>query len=1362
MAGTAPTSVEEVTGKKIKVFSSVTSAVTVLQDGTAADGDATAKYDNAFRDGVDFSSEDIGVRKLTISLVSLTSTPEGKEFVFEIQDFTHINSLGLAPNDRVQLSLDMPEALAVGGSWPSWHSGALAADTQAIVFQGFIDELRRVEDGSGGKVFQVVCVDAVSFADRIILQQSRAEDLFIPYLVFNVDDPADPDRIYGIRIYDPTGATPADKYRQGNSKDPANEKMTVADILTYLGAAYQSDFYSRGLLDSPSGDIFDATEIAAFTGTPEKVVFENEGFGQAVRKILRANLPDHELTVDPRSRKWRITPAHKDIMTTGVATINGVGVPDTQVFNVDDASIFATSGDGSRVRVQSRDNYFSSAVEGVFSIATNTITLDNPLPFTVQLGDLVFPMFEDSGVAPRVSIELGDDAESADLLVDLKGVHTAVEIVGRKQERERFKITKNGPGATVPGIVGRGLGWGGGWDPGYNDDTDYAVHKNRRIDRGPMPDLDGIEIDEITTLSGPVTAIYFSEEQSSFENDHFIDGSGGSEWDGCACVFLTYEQADAEAANHVGIVDSFERIGWMDSPTNTIRRFRITLDRDILATLPNLESTVADGTGDKIMLSASEVHAPRNPNKRWAVGKVWRIESTGAADDARLIDDKGCHGYTEFPSAYDPNVTVPVSAIPIEQTTEAPRTFDELVDYWNLNPTSSNPITGGVPRAWFLRPPEPPPMVDPCDLIPPTPPAPEPIEIEMYRLKQEARSVRVPATGFTGLAYAYYGHSEVLRVLTDNFEDESQNSQFEAIAEAILRRVSAPHYSGSVPLNRIMPWIRMIDLGVRVTFGSGPTGFAAGVVTEQSRFWGLVRSMEVDFVNGGVSLSFESRGVSDVFNQDFLERVYVKETAEIAALKDRARQLEEEARCREANPPPAPPRIIQGCEVNVGGQSGGRGGGKIPSKNLFTGGGETALGVGGQGSASAGSVSGSHAFNAPYIVERNLIDGQVWALRNPSGAMVGGAAGASKQWIPDAAAAPLVKSVPAYHSEILNGILVGMMDLHLEIPVEGQTVQLASGSTSTVLQLEYAIPNDARFDDGWIEFKPAGDWVARDRYEIDTHTATTVTLKSAMAEALPPVGALAYLYPNNLDPLLASDYPSGGAQFKDASNQLTVVEPDGSVSQATVVGGFVDKDASQPSKQLPEVGFGFLTGEHTFRGVWNFGAKTDGDLLQIENDRKRFWQGVPPNSAMWLSGSQQSVNSQQTKYADDGSTKTLGRMTAIVPEWADGHTQLDITIRYIMRSAQDADWVMRVRTRGSYAGNTSGATDPSWNSSHDETISLPTGLSDDDRIEYSFSITGLTLTAGEIFDIDIQRRGADVADTYTGRINLSNTLISSS
>ena len=1184
MPNTNAESFEELRGKKLKVWSAATSRVLVVQDGNAADADATLQIDEGFRDGYGYGvTGGDGADRAVFTVVSLRASRDGREFVFSLQDFTNANTFGLGPGDVVEFSCELGSTISPGGgSFPAWHAALLAEGSAHVIFRGFIDELQRADGTNGSKEFIVRCVDALQWADRQKVFQSVAEGVNIPWCVFNVDDAGDPDRIIAIKRQDASGATFGETFRQGNAKDPAAEKMTVGEILDYFQKSYASLLVDRGILADPADDLFDAAELATFTMTPPKTVFENAGLGSAVRQLIRANIPDHEVTVDPRTRVWHIRPVHADIASGGFAVATGV-VTSKRRWSFADTSLFATSGTGSSVRIVHPTDAYKTEVATVDLVNSTDVRISADTSYDYPVGSFFVPMFASSYRPPHVSIDLENDTEGDDLVVNLAGVYSAVNIVGRSQKRERLKVANYVPvGMPAAQIQAR---LNKAYDTTQEDAVNYFQHRNRRIDRG-REGTPGIYVDEFQTIgSGPTafTRIYFSEADSAFENDHSVPGGVGTqaEWVGAAVNFRTYDGADSETANISAIVTFFNRAGWMDGPTNSLRRFRIDLDRDLLATAVGLKDRVNDGAPDAFELTHSEIYKPANANRRWGVGRYWQVESTTPADEGRLVDTL-CPGLVEYPSVFTPNVTVQHTALPAERTTDAPRTFQELVDYFHLTPTT------GAPRVWVIEPPEPPRdyFAEFCAQHAADNPPPRDFTLEVDKITQTVRSVRVPSSGYSGLAFFYYGHAEELWLLTDAFEDESQNEQFQTIADAVFRRVSQPHYTGSVPLLGIVPWIRLIDLGFRVSFGSGPTGFNGGVVNDQRRFWSLAQSVEVDFVASRVSLSFDSRGFTDTFQQDLFERQFVSQTAEMKAVKEAAKNTERMQRCLAMRPPPEPPRIKTGCEVAHGTQSVSRKVTTIDPKNQTIGNGETAIGSPGQGSAHAGSVSGTLAFHPTYIVERNLRTGSAFGIHVPTGALVGGSLdGSGKVFTPNPATTPTRQTTVRTLQDFADEISAAFLGLNLATPEEGQTIATDDGATTTTIPLRFAIHNDGRYVGGWIELRPDTSGQARPRYAIASHTATTITLVSAMSETPPLSGVSGTIYPATV-PIPGPAFASGAFPFKDASGNWFVASG-GSVTKCTESGGVLTATSGSLATNV-----GFSGATHSLRGTWDFSSAT--------------------------------------------------------------------------------------------------------------------------------------------------------------------------
>jgi hypothetical protein len=414
----------------------------------------------------------------------------------------------------------------------------------------------------------------------------------------------------------------------------------------------------------------------------------------------------------------------------------------------------------------------------------------------------------------------------------------------------------------------------------------------------------------------------------------------------------------------------------------------------------------------------------------------------------------------------------------------------------------------------------------------------------------------------------------------------------------------------------------MIDLGFRVRLGSGSTGPVSGVVTEQSRFWALCQSVDIDFKGMTTSIAFESTGFADTIKQDLFERQFVSETAEMKSLKEKAKILEQKQNCLAERPPAPPPHVVPGCDVAVQGQSVSRKVSVIDPKNVYGGGSETSIGIPGQDSINPNSVSGSLSFNPNYIVERNLRDGTTFAIHNPSGATVGGSMSDEKKFVPSTSTPPIHNSVVKANAEAEQEIDEAFLGIDLNTPAQGQPIVTDSGSTSTVINLRFAVPDDGRFDGGYIEFRPDRTNQSRPRYLIDTHTADEVTLDSAMSESPPLSGVAGTIYPAPLPTLDETDFPTGGVPFQDSEGDWHVAK-DGDTTPASLTDGVL---SDTDGEEKPEVTVGFSGGTHKPRGDWDF---SNASSLALAT-------GVPLDelAAMLVDLSGLLTEGQQTTHAD--------------------------------------------------------------------------------------------------------------------------------
>lgn len=1192
------TSFEIPKGRKLTITSASRSGqVVVIQDGDAADASATLKIDNGFTEGYAPPGSNFprGIDRIFFRMVGLESSRTGRTLEFDIVEPSNWNYLGIGPGDRVAFEMDLGSALTVGGVLPDWHSNSLAEDEADVVFYGFVDEVRRSDTGPGEeRSFKVLCVDPIQWADKLKLVQDLGREIEIPWLIVNCDDPKDPDRITALKVYDADEDQLSKKYGTGNSLDPTRERLTVGEFLEYLEFAYGAELFDRGIMAEEGGALFDPEEIADLSFIFPKMTFEARGFGSAVREILRANYPDFDLIVDPRTRLWRIRPAAFDLLA-GSGTLVVSEVTAKARFEVADASLFAElTGVGSWARFQSSTDRFKSEVRQIVDVdtGTNEIQVSPPLVFDYEAGDSVLPMHDEADRPAILTLDPSEVSAEASIAVDLKGVYSAVEVVSRRRDRERVQVASGEPFST-PLAAGGATPFQAKIVATYDDDIaedwNYHAHKNRRLDRGA--DGSGIEIDEIETVGGK-TRIYYGEESSAHGNDVSIPGEEGyrSEWAGCTLHLLTLAGDDVETAVVSGIVTAHSRAGWMDSPTNTIRRFRVDLDRDLQETAPGILDQVNDGAPDRFELTSAEAFKPSNPNRRWATGRMLRIESTTEDDDARWADTQGCPAGVEYPDPLDPTSTIQQNAWPIEQASQAPRTFEEIRDFFHLqtepqgNP-NFNPITGGVPRAWILHPKQQPPSASApsCAVYSQTPEPPKTLDVN--KLADTYRYVRVPESGFEGLSWLKYGHSETLVLVTDRWEHASQNPQFAAIALAYHRRVSGVHYSGTIPLVGCTRWARLLDLGLRVQFGAGNTGFVAGVSTEQSAFYGLVQSVRLSFTDNRADIAFESRDVADDLEQELFERLFVSETAELKELRDRLAMVEQQARCLATRPPDPPARKIPACDVAVGGQSVARKTVTIDPKNAFLGGGETSIGVPHVTTGNPADIGGTHNFNPQWVVEREAIHGRTWAIEVPSGAVFGGSetlGGAG--FLPDEDAPAEVVSWPFYAGDAAAEALSIGMGIVLPYPPQPFNVVLAEGSTDTVLQLRNALPDDGRFDGGRIDLRFSGDRIARPSYEILSHTDHEITLASPMSEAPPMAGTPATVFGEPVPLVDPSDFPDGGLAVQDSSGAWFVLR-DGLLESADLSSGVL---VAAGSPVDPELEIGQSNGLYSALGDWDF------------------------------------------------------------------------------------------------------------------------------------------------------------------------------
>ncbi|HGY90390.1 MAG TPA: hypothetical protein ENK43_04360 [Planctomycetes bacterium] len=1168
---------EEVTGKLLKIYSKqVPGQIVLFKDGTAPtaeDSDATIIVTDGFKLGYNPAGGDINRSdRICIAVDSLECSRTGKILRFRVTDFVNQNNLALGYGDRIRFLLDQGPNISGGGSFPSWHSNALPSSVMVEHFQGFIRSMKRVRQEGGISEFQIEAVDALTWSDEFKVVQSLADGINIPtFIVGEIDPKKDKnDWFLGIKKIDndPT-------YGFGNPRIP-DLKMTVGDILDYLQVVYATQLSDLDMLGS-SG-IFDSAELATLTYVPPKMVFENQGFGSVVRRIMRTAYPDYDIRVDPRTRIWHFVDTSRDLIQEGFTTVTSQ--PAANQVIVADAAGFATTGPGSSIRLASQVNLYETEVLDVQAVdeATKTITFTANSIFTYVSGDLALPMDDVSSRPPTIPIDLEQYSSENSLSVDLSQSYSAVRVIGTQQKTERIKIGFSNPNQ------GPNLKITPTWNPAYDSNYSPSLHQWRTSDRGA--DGDGVVIDSIETVNAK-TRIHFSSLTSAYLDDHeVVDGSGNGEWTGAVVLLLTQQGLDIEPAAVTAVIEGFYNDGWVDAPTNTIRRYSLHLDRDIQQNAPYLQSEVVDGVGmgDRFELTQSSLYQPQAPNQRWTQGRVFHIENTTAIDEGQFVTDFTCPPEFTYPVANQSIVQQPVQA---QSSTITPSGDQNVLDFFGLTSgpslnANSNSIQSA--RIYFMpsRP-----VADPAQkttCIPQPPPPLPKADLEADKFSLEVHQVRVPATGNAGGAFWNYKHAKELIVSFDSYEDDSQDEQFAAIGSALWRRFNQAQYTGQIDLIGLVLWLPLADLGFRVTLGSG----TPGISNDQARFYGLCQSISYDFNNGTASIAFDSRGFLDDLRENLFERKFVSETAEMRNIRLELERQKRELECLRTRPNPQPPPVTDGCSVYLpGGQTVVHTKTKVEIKEDSTGIEPTGLDTPNSTSDGGGGPGGGAMnYQAPWVVERDFT-GAAAAFFAPNAAIYGGTENGTL-FTPDPTTPANWMPLPFWNLQSQQEIQEAFSGIDLQSPPINMRVEIDSGSTATVLQLKNAIPNDGRFDGGFIEFAGQG-FEPRPQYAVASHTGSTVTLASAMAESIPTAGMVGILWPKRIPTLDATDFPNGGTPFLDALGNW-VVASGGTLTPATLTGNTLTATTGSPP--TPTVDLGNSGATQNVQGTIDFSSST--------------------------------------------------------------------------------------------------------------------------------------------------------------------------
>lgn len=863
------------TNIKLKIRSrSAAGTIFVFQDGTAADPDATAgrQYNNAFRFGASPSGTTDQWSKAWIELDSLEQNYQsGKSLRFRvIGQKAWLNDpagvIQLQPNDEVELWWDRTtQDTSVVCS--SWHMNQ-ASSGQRRQFYGFVDSVEAQPDGG----LSITCQDPLWKANDIKAERDTSGGIPIPKIAFNLEIDA-PDWFYSIKITNPGSGTP---WGTGEAQATAST-MTVRQILEYLDSRYYSRLVTDHVIDSGTAStIFNSSDIAALTFIPPPMTFENIGFAQLVREVLKW-APDMDLVVDHQTTQWRLVRTGinvKSTATTTTSAITSAAGPYFSKVSVSDPSLFSASPGvtGNRVRIYSTGNPALNLERTIYAIVGSELRFREYTPTGgggFGSGSRIVPI--DGTALPSRTMSVDRCPKGMPKLrLDLDRVYSAVKFYSVNQttvtETVPWNATDLSGGTLQPG-----------WKTGYEsvwDDKD----KDRESDFGS--DGRGLKVYKIDN-DGTYDRLYIRGTDSAFGTNVAAD-----EWKGCTVHVWTINGADARNQDKTFRIRAN---AWVSDVGDGSPGLRVALDCGpgaFLAAVVGFK-TVNDpsSTEDRVCLTqdmrfqnvVSVSGLPAENNARWEVGRKWYFTGTTIRFDAS--------------GAPHTSVCTPAKLQVDDGTGNFRRVavMTSQLGYPSRNQNTAGPwvqVAGGGPgsfqiyrrNSFYTRTP----AATPCPMgYQP----PRLVQVEYERTTTTFRSARFPASGYAGVAFERFNLAREWSVAVTDWTEDNQTADYATMAERFWGTFSMAHQRGTVTVPDIQDHATFLDLGIMVNLTT-----SVAVQTQQSMvlgFWGTATSVSIDFQGDAVTIEFDNAN-----KLEELRELYEKMTVQIAAkVEDLAAQL---------------------------------------------------------------------------------------------------------------------------------------------------------------------------------------------------------------------------------------------------------------------------------------------------------------------------------------------------------------------------------------------------------------------------------------------------------------------------------------
>lgn len=1116
--------------------------VMVFQDEADADGDVTSGYrfDNAFAGGAQRPGTTARADLEFVELTSLDHDYEnGKGLKFRVlgRKAWIDNSAGtcrINPNDRVEFFAEAPTANGTIET-VDWHLNEATPGDQVRLFYGFVESVEPQSDGG----FQVTCRDALSKSnDLIVRREFGANDL--PKLAFNLAEDA-PDWYYA---YKKTNAAGSPVWGLGESGETAH-RLTVAEILDVLQDQYEAELQSEDVL--PAGvDLFDPADLALLTTKPGPIILENTGFGQAVREILKW-APDHRLVVDHQVGTWRIVPWGVALTADAVELIGqyeDLGAnpwgSELVMTSADVGQFSATPGaTGNRLRIYDALDPSIHEEATVYSIASSTHGIGN---WELRLNQTLSRQYAiASRIAPYHAETLPTLLQSIDdcppngvrLVKDLRDAYSAVQIVSIHQETEvRDELSTR---LSAPRFKPA-------WLPDFEAQWRLA-DKDRLADLGK--DLEGMHVYELTD-DGTRDVLVVAYEESQHGAQHT-----DQEWKGCSVWVQTRAGADVRGNDYTFEVRGSEHLADIGDGREGLK---ITLEGslgDFIAAVTTFGTTVAPASAevDRIHISSDyRFSTTTGNNKRWEVGRKYYFDVADHIQDAT----SGPHSITCSP----PKVVVNGGL----GTSRRVPTINPGLGYPAQNWQTKGPWEflggGGIGttlifrrKAVYLAEPAGGPCPGGTGYQ-----SPESIAATAEITKNTVRVARYPGGSVhAGHAREAYNLTRQLDLSAEDWTNDNQTADYEALAQKIWNAFQQAHQRGSIVLKGIVEHGVWLDLALRVQLGTSrgtpdTTSAVAG-------FWGSVTGCSYDFAQDTVTLEFDNKEEFALLVEAVYETLSIGVKAQAKQAFGRAVAAQQLARCMSGSIGDNSPTNT--CATTVrspGGRPVGppiKLGGKDNQVNALV---PTGDGVANTGPS--GGSGGQYSTHGPIATQTTFSDLEDRRFQvDEIGAIIPGTV-AGGEFTPAVTAQANPVGIGSRNQREAEGLAAMFGGLDLAHEDDTPTfLHLGAGSTTTDIEVAAPVLADDAIGGGQLFVLDYLDRMPRQVYDVDSITANVIKLTGAIADAagVPGEHVLAIFVPKRKpkpDPADFTDPECFG--FQQDGNWF-VFEPDGATGTVYAV-----------------------------------------------------------------------------------------------------------------------------------------------------------------------------------------------------------------